>query len=259
VTRRKTLPLGNHRPVAVSVGDHHSLALDEDGKVWAWGDNSYGQLGTGDTTLRDRPTQVQGIGEREITAIAAGWESSFALDADGTVWSWGWGGWNILGNGKDDQNMLTPGRVSGLNGDGSHLTGVTAIAAGYAHGLALLADGTVAAWGTNIESQCGQDPAGGTLKSPKLVLSESSDTSKYLSGAVQVAAGRDHSLALLADGTVAAWGKNAYGELGDGTTGWQKTPVKVKNPDDPTKVLSGVRSIAASWYYSIAACDWPSD
>ena len=65
----------------------HALALKSDGSVWAWGNNSSGQLGDG--TLIERRTPVQVLGLDEVVAVGVGSFVSFALRADGTVWMWG--------------------------------------------------------------------------------------------------------------------------------------------------------------------------
>ncbi|MGH3944688.1 MAG: VWA domain-containing protein, partial [Pseudonocardiaceae bacterium] len=253
-TRRKTLATDMTTPITeVANGEHHSLALDADGRVWAWGKNSEGQLGTGDKERKDRPVQVAGLGK--ITAIAAGWNFSLALDEDGTVWAWGHGWCGVLGNGKDEKDSSTPARVRAV-GDVGPLKHVAAIAAGYPHCLALLNDGTVAAWGSDVEGQGGYSQGGRVHPTPQKVhaVGSKNEDGKELTDVIALAAGWYHSLALLADGTVAAWGLNDYGQLGDGTNTKQPTPVKVIDPTDKTKELSGVRSIAAGWRHSIAAC-----
>jgi hypothetical protein len=80
--------------IAIAAGSYHSLALTDDGKVWAWGNNTFGQIGDGlDTTIRLSPTRVLVAAGGEqlsgVIAIAAGYRHSVALKADGTVWVWG--------------------------------------------------------------------------------------------------------------------------------------------------------------------------
>ena len=93
----------------------HSLALKSDGTVWAWGANDGGQLG--DNSLKDRPTpvQVKGLGGNgvliDIVAIAAGGQTSLALRADGTVWSWGVNDKGQLGNNAATKYSTTPVQV----------------------------------------------------------------------------------------------------------------------------------------------------
>ncbi|HZD60439.1 MAG TPA: hypothetical protein VE439_08330, partial [Anaerolineae bacterium] len=82
--------------IAAGVGCH-SLALKQDGTVWGWGDNSFGQLGDGTKTNRSTPVQAKAL--TNVTAIAAGDAHSLARKSDGTVWAWGGNGFGQLGDG----------------------------------------------------------------------------------------------------------------------------------------------------------------
>jgi probable HAF family extracellular repeat protein len=224
--------------VAVSAGKDstgaHGLALRSDGTVWAWGNNSAGQLGNGTTTNSSTPVQVSNL--TGVVAIAAGVDHSLALRSDGTVWAWGFNYAGQLGNGTTTDSD-TPVQVSTSTG----LTGVIAIAAGYNHSLAVKNDGTVWAWGNNIAGQLGN---GTTTNSstPAQVLDVSGVA---ISGAVAVAGGNAHSLVLKNDGTVWAWGDNSYGELGNGTGVGSTTPVQVSD-------LAGMSAISAGLIQSLA-------
>jgi alpha-tubulin suppressor-like RCC1 family protein len=74
---------------AVAAGGYHSLALDENGVVHAWGQNSSGQLGLGAASSTHQGTPVQVPGLSNIKAIAAGELHSIAMDAAGAIWVWG--------------------------------------------------------------------------------------------------------------------------------------------------------------------------
>jgi hypothetical protein len=113
---------------AIAAGWSHGLALLSDGKVWAWGGNSVGQLGDGTIADRSIPTQVAGL--TGVVAIAAGYQHSLALKDDGNVWAWG-----SSGNGTPTI-ALAPVKVSGL-------AGVTAISTLGGSNLALKGDGTI--------------------------------------------------------------------------------------------------------------------
>src|SRR6266478_2923525 len=121
------------------------------GTVSAWGDNSFGELGNGTNTTSNTPVQTSGI--TGVTAIAGGGFHSLALKSDGAVWAWGYNGDGELGNGTNTDSN-TPVQVLGPGGVG-FLTGVTALAVGCRHSLALKSDGTVWAWGYNGFGQLG--------------------------------------------------------------------------------------------------------
>jgi alpha-tubulin suppressor-like RCC1 family protein len=141
-----------------------------------------------------------------------------------------------------------------------NLTGVKVISAGLGHALALLEDGTVYAWGSNEYGQGGHGNLLVDYNTPLKVLEvqdAKNPSTKSLSGVTAIAAGAYHSLAVLKDGSVCAWGANDAGQLGDGTNTNQPTPVKVKDSKDATKNLAGIKAIAAGLKHSIACGDRP--
>src|SRR5665213_1602411 len=87
--------------VSIAAGASHSLALKNDGTVWAWGDNGAGELGDGTTTQRNTPLQVSGL--TGVVAVAAGHFHSLAVKSDGTVWAWGDNNSGDLGDGTTTQ------------------------------------------------------------------------------------------------------------------------------------------------------------
>jgi len=119
--------------------------VKNDGTVWAWGYNTIGQLGNGNTTDSNVPVQVSGL--TGIMAAIGGMDHSLAVKNDGTVWAWGWNGEGELGNGTNT-NSNVPVQVTGI-------TGNMALASGDYHSLSLKSDGTVWAWGANNVGQLG--------------------------------------------------------------------------------------------------------
>ena len=89
---------------AVAGGGNHTLALTGDGRVWAWGDNSNGQLGDGTFLSRTQPAPVPHL--TDGVAIAAGYSHSLALKKDGTVWAWGDNSSGQLGNGTTETRNI---------------------------------------------------------------------------------------------------------------------------------------------------------
>jgi Regulator of chromosome condensation (RCC1) repeat len=114
---------------AVAAGANFSLALKNDGTVWAWGRNVIGELGDGTTDQRDTPVQVQNL--NGVTAVAVGGQYSLALKNDGTVWGWGDNDHGQLGDGTTVFVRLTPVQAQ-------NLSWAAAVAAGWWHSLALV-------------------------------------------------------------------------------------------------------------------------
>ena len=157
------------------------------------------------------------------------WNTYFSLPLlQNTVWTWGNNFSGQLGDGtKTDR--FTRVWVRGLSG-------VTAIAAGYNHTVALKSDGTVWTWGQNGDGQLGDGTALYRYTPVKV---------SGLSSVSAIAAGDFNTVALKADGTVWVWGENYYDPLEYGTITIRLTPVQVVG-------LSGVTAIAAGYYHTVA-------
>jgi alpha-tubulin suppressor-like RCC1 family protein len=230
----------------VSAGRRFSLALLANGEVMAWGDGSKGQLGNGEVLFGNEiyglekctseesacsrtPLAVPGI--TTATQVAAGEEFSLALLANGEVMAWGEGLTGQLGNGTTTPAVVEPGPVD-LSGFSSKVVEVSA--AGEI-ALARLEDGEVIGWGRR--EYCGQlgdgDKEGSALTPVKVDLPAGSL-------AVKISAGIQDGLALLSDGTVAAWGCNESGELGIEGVAETATPLLIPG-------LSGVAEVAANY------------
>jgi alpha-tubulin suppressor-like RCC1 family protein len=206
----------------VSAGTRHSLALRNDGTVWACGDNTYGELGNGTTNNSSTPLQVSGLSG--IVAVAAGQDESFAVDSSGNVWAWGYNPNGQLGMSSTTSSVTVPTQVTTLSG-------IVAIASAGYHTLALQTNGSVWAFGADSSGQVGNGTTGSVVTPPVQLTT--------LQGIVAIAAGTNHSLALDNTGKVWAWGSNTYGQLGLGSYAEQTLPVQVGSS------LTGVISIAA--------------
>jgi|HigsolmetaAR203D_1030402.scaffolds.fasta_scaffold00989_6 alpha-tubulin suppressor-like RCC1 family protein len=193
---------------SISSGKEHTIALKEDGTVWTWGRNTYGQLGVGqDVDASKTPVQVPGL--VDVKAISAGYLYSVALKNDGTVWVWG-RSLDIFG--VDSGSIFTPVKIEGLED-------VVHIEAGGNHTFAKKSDETVWAWGNNGVGQFGN---GNTTSSRTPIQIEE------LTGFESLSAGVNFSLGVKSDNTVWAWGMNQSGQLGIGSTAQYKTtPVQV--------------------------------
>jgi alpha-tubulin suppressor-like RCC1 family protein len=133
---------------AVAAGAYHSVALDNDGYVWTWGDNLYGQLGGGTFTENPRYTPKKIRSLYNIIAIAAKGSFTVALDRNGVVWTWGNNENGELGD-NSLANRSTPQQVTPF------FKKFVVIAAGFNHAAALRNDGTIWTWGYNGYGQLG--------------------------------------------------------------------------------------------------------
>ena len=142
--------------------------------------------------------------------VAAGFEHSLALKADGSVWAWGQNDWGQLGR---PLNATTePQVVQGL-------PRIKYIAAGFRHSVAIDLDGNVWAWGSNQYGQCGTTTNYGSSKYVPSKVDGINNVKK-------VSAGTHHTLALKTNGEVWAWGYNHYGELGVGDIYYRSYPIQ---------------------------------
>ena len=141
--------------MAIAAGDYHSLALGDDDRVAAWGQNTRGQLGDGSGITRTAPVAVSTAGAlvgKTVTAIASGAAHGLALCSDGTIAAWGAAGrcGTTVGGGGD---QLVPVRVELPAGTAG--SSVAAITAGAEHSHARLKDGRIFSWGENSRGQAG--------------------------------------------------------------------------------------------------------
>ena len=246
--------------VQVAGGGLHSLALFDEGataSVYAWGSNSYGQLGFSpySTSSYGKPKKVplaEVVGK--VEQIAAGGKFSLALEVvrDGlgnitgqTLWGWGFGGAGQLAVDPEDLNMLVTGNSATafshsprvlytVSGAGPGTTVIKKFVAGLDHVLLLLGarDGvsswTVQALGYNFFGQLGNNT---NTTSFALVNTLNADASAPLTGVTDIAAFGNHSLAL-ANGVWFGWGNNNMGQLGSpapvSSAGNPKLPVRVE-------------------------------
>ncbi|MES2598452.1 MAG: S8 family serine peptidase [Verrucomicrobiota bacterium] len=286
--------------VAVSAGNGFAIGVDGIGRLFSWGRNDMGQLGTGVPYSKSRPQEVPGMGEDGVGAMATGRESSVVLLSSGELLTWGRNQRGELGGGRLDESLL-PIQVPGISGVALARAGRTPAAAVKLHTGSWLAwgfagagplsqlpaaftaangfvdlqgawnrnfvvaqkvGGTLVSWGQdNTWGEFGNGmtglPSSGLAPGPTNPV-----TVQNVTGAISFSVSpgthapapgspewpyeiSQHCLAVNADGTVRAWGRNHRGQLGDGTTVTRTKPVVVPG-------LSGVVMVAAGGAHSLA-------
>ncbi len=228
----------------IASGANFTLVVKADGTVVGWGRDTDGQSARPAAPRGDVSTPIVIELPGKVLQVAMGGSTQYALLEDGTLISWGSNDEGQLGNGplratgelgRYPKPSIAPVRVTGL-------TNVIQIEAGAKHAVALLKDGTVWAWGTRDEGAIGD----GQPKTLRPVMAIGPTQVIGLQGITQIAATRQHNLALRADGKVMAWGLNRDGQLGNGTrdNGW--TPVEVTGLDRVVAIAAGVASFGGN-------------
>jgi alpha-tubulin suppressor-like RCC1 family protein len=195
----------------ISIGNNHTVAIDKNGRLWSWGTNDSGQLGTNSTTSQRTPVSVLGNIKTfcEIQVIT---NFSSALDKNGRVWSWGI---NFAGQIGDNSTTSKSTPVAIL---GSTKT-FCKISAGLNYSMAIDKNGRAWGWGINSEGQLGDNSVTSRL-TPVSVLGATKTFCK-------IAAGGSHTVAIDKNGRLWSWGLNGSGQLGINSTTSQRTPVSV--------------------------------
>ncbi|MHB8574810.1 MAG: hypothetical protein ACYDCQ_05705 [Dehalococcoidia bacterium] len=256
--------------VAIAAGSGHSLALSATGTVYAWGRNANDELGNGVSQGPNIsiPAPVCAGGQTApcssfltgITAIAthASTQFNLALGAGGAVYAWGANGSGQLGNGDTNSKFApVPVCATGQSAPcGSFLTGISAISADGANGLALGAGGAVFSWGYGGNGALGN---GSTADShepvPVCAVGQIAPCGSLLTGITAISVGEVHSLALGAAGAVFSWGAGFFGELGNGSSADSHAPLQVCAVGQTapcTSFLTGITAISAGEFFSLA-------
>lgn len=197
----------------------HTCAISDLGGLTCWGANDRGQLGDGSNTRRLTPSNVSGLGTG-VRQVALGLEHSCALDSSGGVRCWGSNDNFQLGQ-LDVVDRLSPVAVPGLS------QGIRQIALGNSHTCVLSDAGAVSCFGRNDAGQIGDGTS--------LQRAVPAPVSGLQGSVVSIAAGAEHTCAVLQDGAVKCWGSNYSGQFGNGRFGGSSVPVTVRLDRDNRK------------------------
>jgi len=207
----------------------HVIAIDKNGRVWAWGNNNNGRLGDNSVTSRRTPVSVAGA-IKTFCKIAASNNHSVAIDKNGRVWAWGA---NFNGQIGDNTIVSKNTPVSILGG----VKTFCQIYAGQIHVIAIDKNGRLWSWGDNTNAQLG-DNSITARRTPVSVLG----TAKTF---CQISAGVAHSVGIDRNGKIWCWGTNNNGQLGDGTQVSKRTPVSIYGTKTFCRISAGLNHTIA--------------
>lgn len=254
--------------IKLSVGHNNSCAVLQDGTVWCWGWNAYGQVGDGTLVDRAAPSRVANIGPGEFpisgsstdggteaeagadagmidpamgiaTALGTGYGHSCAILSGRFVACWGNNQAGQLGDGNAGNQSAVPVKVQGLPENATFVQ----VEAGYANSCVLTSDGEVYCWGLNIAGECGakqKEPDG--IDRTVVIKPWRVPLPFVRSFALK----KEHACAVASGGEVWCWGENKYGQLGNGTTSLAPNPTPQKVPGIQAK------EVATGWSHSCA-------
>ena len=211
--------------ISVHAGAAQTFAVRSDGALWAWGENSKGELADG--TVADRCVPVQTAFHRPWDAVSAGQDHVVGLQPDGTLWAWGKGEFGERGDGARDIDGDVPVQVE-------HDTSWKLANGGFCVSIAVDSESALWTWGYPVE----QPSLASNLVASPVQVGEESDWSS-------ASAGLKFAAAIKTDGTLWTWGRNYSMQLGDGTTEPRDNPIRIGEDADWLSVSTGGASAVA--------------
>jgi len=214
-------------------GDAHTAAIKTDGTLWTWGYGTYGRLGNNQTTNRLTPVTTF-AGGANWKQVSSGIACTAAIKTDGTLWTWGYGGFGQLGN-NQTTNRLTP--VTTFAGGNNWKQ----VSAGGFHMAAIKTDGTLWSWGYGSRGQLGNNQTTNRL-TPVTTFSGGTNWKQVSADKF----GGSHTAAIKTDGTLWIWGRGAIGNLGNNQTTNRSTPITTFAGGNNWKQVSSGRDHTAA-------------
>lgn len=203
----------------------HACAIRSDTSVWCWGSNNQGELGHAEQAgspadtgcysnawCNPTPEPVKDGSAQTIMgfkSVVTGNQTSCGIKADGTLWCWGSNNEGALGIGSFDTCVFCSHNVPG-----QVMTNAAFVAFSELTGFVIDTGGTVRSWGANLDGSLGQGTLNTGTQCANSNCAESPTTVTLLANAKQISMHFEHGLALMADGSVFAWGLNDSAQLG---------------------------------------------
>jgi len=222
----------NEKIIEISLGRYHSLALTSLGRLFAWGDNLWGQIGVEEELIftYENPLDITskfGLNPNEtIVLIEAGDNHNGVITSNGRLFTWGQNTWGQLG--FDDDILFYSSDpldiTESLNLGSNEI--IIDLAFGFVHSMALTSEGRVLAWGSNVAGQLGigSDEIFYTYEPTELSLFFGTSSSESV---IAIEAGRSHNLVLTSGGRLLSWGYNEYGQVGDRSNENRFSPINI--------------------------------
>jgi alpha-tubulin suppressor-like RCC1 family protein len=210
----------------ISSGAYHTIAIANNGTLWAWGYNANGQVGNFTTINSATPVQIST--DTDWVEIGTGYYHSFAIKSNGTLWGWGYNLNRQLGNGQTSDRVY-PSQI-GTDTNWSKISG------GENFSVAIKTNGTLWTWGSDTEGQMGN----GISTGANLVPTQVGTATDW----AQIDAGRYHVIALNTAGGVFIWGDGGYGQLGTGLGNDMQTPNLISGTSGVLKIDACARGSA---------------
>ncbi len=210
-------------------GQYYSCALNDQGQLWCFGLNNFGQLGLGNDDNKSSPTHVSSLGS-DVEAFSVGSEHTCALKLDKSFLCWGHNAYGQLGDGSNsDKNVPTEVTLQAE---------VLQFATGYAHTCILDVANNVFCWGLNYYGQLGVGGTSNRNIPTQVTFPVGSSTP------TDIITGWHYTCAPTASGKLYCWGRNNYGQLGTNSTTNEDTPMKsfwvaTAPPPNPAPTATG--------------------
>ena len=203
----------------ISAGYQHTLAIKQDGTLWAWGKNTNSQLGDGTTVNKSIPTQIGT--DNNWVSVSGSWTHSVGIKADGTLWGWGFSNFATTGA----PGLVTLSTPTQLGTDSNWSSVYTSSGSTFA----IKTNGTLWSWGNDNFGKLGKGPSG----NPNVISQVGTATWISISG------GDNHTVGVQTNGTLWVWGSGADGKLGLSSFTNYSVPTQVGSETNWSKVSAG--------------------